>query len=104
MNNYVEKDAILNIIKDWQKIDTTNKNPNDDTPMYSRQDWEDWKAEFYLDVVNAIENLPSENVVSGERFERLLENANMLDQALRSYQDREEKITDEILKEMDGEV
>ena len=103
MNNYIKKDTVLKIIKDWQEIETTNKIPNDDIPIYSQQDWQDWKTDFYLDVINEIENLPSENVVSAERFERLLESANMLDQALRSYQDREEKLVDEILEKMDDE-
>ena len=103
MNNYIKKDTILKIIKDWQKIDTVNKGSSDDIPIYSQQDWQDWKVDFYLDVINEIENLPSENVVSAERFERLLESANMLDQALRTYQDREEKLVDEILEKMDDE-
>lgn len=103
MNNYIKKDTILKIIKDWQEIDTVNKGSSDDIPIYSQQDWQDWKTDFYLDVINEIENLPSENVVSAERFERLLESANMLDQALRSYQDREEKLADEILGKMDDE-
>ena len=103
MNNYIKKDTILKIIKDWQEIDTVNKGSSDDIPIYSQQDWQDWKVDFYLDVINEIENLPSENVVSAERFERLLENANMLDQALRTYQDREEKLADEILEKMDDE-
>lgn len=103
MNNYIKKDTILKIIKDWQEIDTVNKGSSDDIPIYSQQDWQDWKVDFYLDVINEIENLPSENVVSAERFERLLESANMLDQALRSYQDREEKLVDEILEKMDDE-
>lgn len=103
MNNYIKKDTILKIIKDWQEIDTVNKGSSDDIPIYSQQDWQDWKTDFYLDVINEIENLPSENVVSAERFERLLESANMLDQALRSYQDREEKLVDEILEKMDDE-
>ena len=103
MNNYIKKDTILKIIKDWQEIDTVNKGSSDDIPIYSQQDWQDWKTDFYLDIINEIENLPSENVVSAERFERLLESANMLDQALRSYQDREEKLADEILEKMDDE-
>lgn len=103
MNNYIKKDTILKIIKNWQKIDTVNKGSSDDIPIYSQQDWQDWKTDFYLDVINEIENLPSENVVSAERFERLLESANMLDQALRTYQDREEKLADEILEKMDDE-
>lgn len=103
MNNYIKKDTILKIIKDWQEIDTVNKGSSDDIPIYSQQDWQDWKTDFYLDVINEIENLPSENVVSAERFERLLESANMLDQALRTYQDREEKLVDEILEKMDDE-
>ncbi|MBQ2173982.1 MAG: hypothetical protein II453_02555 [Alphaproteobacteria bacterium] len=103
MNNYIKKDTILKIIKDWQEIDTVNKGSSDDIPIYSQQDWQDWKVDFYLDVINEIENLPSENVVSAERFERLLESANMLDQALRTYQDREEKLVDEILEKMDDE-
>ena len=103
MNNYIKKDTILKIIKDWQEIDTVNKGSSDGIPIYSQQDWQDWKTDFYLDVINEIENLPSENVVSAERFERLLESANMLDQALRSYQDREEKLVDEILEKMDDE-
>ena len=103
MNNYIKKDTILKIIKDWQKIDTVNRGSSDDIPIYSQKDWQDWKTDFYLDVINEIENLPSENVVSAERFERLLESANMLDQALRTYQDREEKLADEILEKMDDE-
>ena len=103
MNNYIKKDTILKIIKDWQEIDTVNKGSSDDIPIYSQQDWQDWKTDFYLDIINEIENLPSENVVSAERFERLLESANMLDQALRTYQDREEKLADEILEKMDDE-
>lgn len=103
MNNYIKKDTILKIIKDWQEIDTVNKGSSDDIPIYSQQDWQDWKTDFYLDVINEIENLPSENVVSAERFERLLESANMLDQALRSYQDREEKLIDAIMEKMDDE-
>ena len=62
MSNYADKDAILQIIKDWQKIDTTNADPNDDTPIYSRRDWKDWQVEFYLDVVNELEKLQAEDV------------------------------------------
>lgn len=104
MPKYYDADSILKIIKDWQKIDTTNSNPNDDTPIYSRQDWEDWKAEFYVDVINAIDELSPENVVSGDRFDQLLANATMLDEALRRYHDFEEKmLDDEIQKVVHGE-